>query len=52
MFGVIAFILGLIAAICAWFGNVHATAFIYAAVAFIALEITFHYGPWNNRPVS
>jgi hypothetical protein len=41
MFGIVAFVLAIIAAICSWLGNDHATAFLYAAVAFIALEMVF-----------
>jgi len=54
MFGVIAFILGIIAAILAWLGDAHAVAFIYGAVAFIALEIVFArwWGPARRGPVA
>ena len=41
MFALIAFVLGIIAAVLAWYGNVHAEAFIYAAIAFIALHLVF-----------
>jgi hypothetical protein len=42
MFGLIAFVLGIIAAILAWFSKTPAdTAFFYGAVAFIALEVCF-----------
>jgi hypothetical protein len=43
MFGLIAFVLGIIAAVLAWFSKTPAdTAFFYGAVAFIALHLVFH----------
>jgi hypothetical protein len=48
MFGIIAFLLAIIAAVLAWFSKTPAdTAFLYAAVGFIALEIVH---PWNTSP--
>jgi hypothetical protein len=49
MFGVIAFILALIAAVLAWFNKSPAdTAFFYAAVGFFALEVVH---PWKTSPL-
>jgi hypothetical protein len=56
MFAVIAFILGIIAAVLAWLGKTpYDTAFFYAAVAFIALHLAYPGNPFRQttrRPVA
>lgn len=46
MFGILAFILFVIAAILAWGGKDHAAAIAYAGLAALTIEVIFTWRPW------
>ncbi len=46
MFGILAFILFVIATILGWNGNAHAAAIAYAGLAALTAEIVFAWRPW------
>jgi hypothetical protein len=54
MFGVIAFVLFVIAAILAWIGKSHADAIAYAGLACLTVHMVFPWSPWAGarRPVA
>lgn len=49
MFGLIAFVLFVIAAILAWTGQSHATAIAYAGLAALAVHVVWPWSPWPGR---
>ena len=54
MFGLIAFVLFVIATIVAWVDKTisepHLIAIVAAGLAFLALQTVWGWAPWGNRP--
>jgi hypothetical protein len=48
MFGLIAFVLFVIAAIVAWLGKAHAEAIAYAGLACLAIHLVWPVTPWRH----
>lgn len=51
MFGLLAFILFVIAAILAWTGQDHSAAIAYAGLACLALQTVWAWAPWTGRRI-
>jgi hypothetical protein len=49
VFGLIAFVLFVIAAILAWSGKAHAEAIAYAVLACLAIQSAWPWSPWAGR---
>ena len=49
MFGLIAFVLFVIAAILAWSAKSHAEAIAYAGLACLAIHLVWPWSPWTGR---
>ena len=52
MFGLIAFVLFVIAAILAWYCRSHAEAIAYAGLACLAIQTAWPWSPWAGRAPS
>jgi uncharacterized membrane protein len=52
MFGIIAVVLFIIAAILAWLNHAHADAVAYAGLAFLAIEVVLAWRPWRHGSVT
>jgi hypothetical protein len=49
MFGLVAFVLFVIAAILAWTSKAHADAIAYAGLACLAIHLVWPWSPWAGR---
>jgi hypothetical protein len=48
MFGILAFVLFVIAAVLGWGHNDHAAAIAYAGLAALTIEVVFAWRPWAH----